>query len=273
MRPQIALTNIRSTAVPDMYVIAASGGDFVAMPGLSAGLSLSYVVPNEPANSSRQTFTLPITPFGDAVLFLNGVAQAETGYYINSNTVVLSSAPLSGDVLWLLAGTPTNSALTINGTKTWIQWDALRTQPPSANFGTFDTVRDLGVIDFDGSNLDESFYLVGYVPQGASTAGGAFVKVVWSPDQGASGAARLRARVDKIADEVASWDDWTTVTTSTVSLSTAFVTTIIPISASELDGVGPGDFFVLEVGRNSSDTVGDTLAFDIQIAAVVMEGA
>lgn len=159
------------------------------------------------------------------------------------------------------------------GTKTWLSWDALRAQPPASGYGTFDTVTDIGVIDLDGANLDESFYLMGYVPEGQSSAGGAKVRIAWTPDTATSGVARLRVRVRKYDSETASWSSWTTVTTASISDATTAVVTDITVAAGDLDGITAGDFFVLEVGRNASDTTNDTLASDIQVAGVVMEAA
>lgn len=156
---------------------------------------------------------------------------------------------------------------------TWVQWTALGNNPPASGFGTFDTVSDLAHIDLDGGNLDESLVLLGYVPEGATTSGGAKVRVCWSPDTATSGVARLRVRVRKLDSETATWGAWTTVSTATVSSATDYIVTEITVASGDLDGIAARDFFVLEVGRNASDTTNDTMDGDAQIAAVVMEGA
>ena len=64
----------------------------------------SLVVPTGTINGTNTAFTLPDSPTGDVVVFLNGLQVAETGYSLSGSTLTMSVAPLTGDRLEVLFG-------------------------------------------------------------------------------------------------------------------------------------------------------------------------
>lgn len=104
----VAETGYSITGTNLTFTFAPLSGDsiMVFIPTYGGGGPLQLVVPTGLINSANTTFTLPYTPTGDAVVFVNGLSiQKTTDFTVSGTTLTMLSAPLSGDVLTVLLGT------------------------------------------------------------------------------------------------------------------------------------------------------------------------
>ena len=142
---------------------------------------------------------------------------------------------------------------------------------PDADFATLDTILTasadepdhvMPVLDFDPGTTEEYCYFRGFMPRHYGN-GGLTVTIGWSSDA-TTGVCRWALAFKSVTDDADDLDTKQFAAPNTVDATTASAAgevdyaTITFTNGADMDSVAAGEYFILEVSRNSSNA-NDTL--------------
>lgn len=148
---------------------------------------------------------------------------------------------------------------------------ALNGVPGDADFATLDTILTasadepdniIPVLDFDPGSTEEYIYFAGFMPRHYD-GGGVTVTLGWSSDA-TSGVCRWAVAFKSVSDDADDLDSKAFAAPNTVDATTASAAGEVDYAeitftdGADMDSVAAGEYFWLEVSRNSSHA-NDTL--------------
>ena len=144
--------------------------------------------------------------------------------------------------------------------------------PPDADYATYDAIltasadepdQILGVLDFDPGATNEFAIFTGFMPRHYAGTTGVTVTLIWSSDA-TSGVCRWEVAFKSVTDDADDIDSKQFAAANAVNATTASAAgeadyaAITFTDGADMDSVAAGEFFCLQVNRDSADGA-DTL--------------
>lgn len=144
-------------------------------------------------------------------------------------------------------------------------------EPPTANYATFDVRNVVTVLDFDDST-DESIEFPGFMPRQYS-GGGITVTVGWAATTATTGNAVLNVAFKSISDDADDLDTKAFATANALTATTASASGEVKYSeitftdGAQMDSIAAGEYFRMKVLRDANNG-SDTLSGDMELVFV-----
>ena len=142
-------------------------------------------------------------------------------------------------------------------------------EPPAANFATFDTRNAVVVLDFDDTT-DESVDFGGFMPRNYA-GGGLTVTVGWMATSAITGTISLDVSLMSVTDDADDLDTKAFAAANNANPTTASATgevdyaTVTFTDGADMDSVAAGEYFRMRITRDANGTTStDNLVGDME---------